>query len=189
MSVVVDCKCGRQFKVKEEYAGRKGHCPACGTQFTVPATPTQDRKPTAVAAQLLQPSRGLGDKAPTAGQRITKNSPRAAGNARQQPCPSCGKFISASASICEYCDAPLHERSKGPNTPSPAHAFRPTGGCDELSGFDWLISLLCPVLGVLLGIVRLARGNSVGAKMLGVSILAAAAYVGLCFMFLSAYGW
>lgn len=190
MALLVGCKCGKQFKVKDEHAGRKGRCPACGTQLTVPATRAAERKPATVptASKLVQPSGGLNHKPPMTGPSAVKNSPRAPGNARQQPCPSCGRFISTSASICEYCDAPLHKTSKGPDTPSPAHAFRPSGGSDELSGFDWLISLLCPLVGVIIGIVRLARGNSLGAKMLGVSLVASAAYTGLCFMFLSAYG-
>jgi RsiW-degrading membrane proteinase PrsW (M82 family) len=46
MSIHIVCKCGKQFRVAEEHAGKKGRCPACGEILTIPAqaaapSPTQ----------------------------------------------------------------------------------------------------------------------------------------------------
>lgn len=37
MSIAVTCSCGKSFRVKDEYAGRRGKCPACGVAVTIPA--------------------------------------------------------------------------------------------------------------------------------------------------------
>jgi predicted RNA-binding Zn-ribbon protein involved in translation (DUF1610 family) len=37
MSISFVCPCGKKLKVDEEYAGRKGKCPACGQSLIVPA--------------------------------------------------------------------------------------------------------------------------------------------------------
>lgn len=36
MSIPVTCRCGKSFRVKNEYAGKKGKCPACGVTLVVP---------------------------------------------------------------------------------------------------------------------------------------------------------
>src|SRR6476660_9932428 len=37
MAIQVTCeKCGKQLRVKDEYAGRKGKCPACGAVIQIP---------------------------------------------------------------------------------------------------------------------------------------------------------
>ncbi len=36
MSIEVGCSCGRMFKAKDEHAGRRAKCPACGTILVVP---------------------------------------------------------------------------------------------------------------------------------------------------------
>src|SRR4051794_27375237 len=37
MAIQVSCQCGKQLRVKDEYAGRKGKCPACGGVIQIPA--------------------------------------------------------------------------------------------------------------------------------------------------------
>ena len=36
MSIAVTCQCGRTFRDKEEDAGKRGKCPACGARFRIP---------------------------------------------------------------------------------------------------------------------------------------------------------
>lgn len=36
MAIIVTCTCGKQFKVKEELAGKRGKCAACGRVLSVP---------------------------------------------------------------------------------------------------------------------------------------------------------
>lgn len=42
-------KCGKEFKSKDEYAGRKFTCTECGKECSIPATKTL-RQPSAIAA-------------------------------------------------------------------------------------------------------------------------------------------
>jgi hypothetical protein len=34
--ISVACRCGKQFKVKDEHAGKRGKCPACGDLLVIP---------------------------------------------------------------------------------------------------------------------------------------------------------
>jgi len=36
MPINVHCDCGKTLRVKDEYAGRSGKCPACGRRVDVP---------------------------------------------------------------------------------------------------------------------------------------------------------
>jgi hypothetical protein len=36
MPILVSCSCGKQYQVREEYAGRSGRCPACGRKGVLP---------------------------------------------------------------------------------------------------------------------------------------------------------
>src|SRR5436305_13694484 len=36
MSIVVSCQCGRSFKAKDEWSGRRAKCPGCGTPLIIP---------------------------------------------------------------------------------------------------------------------------------------------------------
>lgn len=49
MSIAVTCQCGESFRVKDEYAGKKGKCPACGHTLFVP------RQSDAVAVKAASP--------------------------------------------------------------------------------------------------------------------------------------
>lgn len=40
-----NCSCGREFKVADEQAGKKGKCPACGSVNLIPAQPPADPPP------------------------------------------------------------------------------------------------------------------------------------------------
>src|SRR3982751_6576474 len=38
MPIAITCAgCGKNLKVKDEWAGKKGKCPQCGTTFAIPA--------------------------------------------------------------------------------------------------------------------------------------------------------
>src|SRR5689334_11754078 len=36
MSIEVSCQCGRRFRAKEEWAGRRAKCPGCGSPLVIP---------------------------------------------------------------------------------------------------------------------------------------------------------
>lgn len=41
MSFVVSCQCGKQFRVKDEQAGKKAKCPGCGTSLLLQPPPPE----------------------------------------------------------------------------------------------------------------------------------------------------
>ena len=45
MSITFECDCGRSFRVAESAAGRKGKCPTCGRDITVPTPPPEENTP------------------------------------------------------------------------------------------------------------------------------------------------
>jgi len=49
MAIVVNCRCGKRFKVKDQLAGRKVRCPACKGPLRIPAEKAESTAPVAVA--------------------------------------------------------------------------------------------------------------------------------------------
>jgi hypothetical protein len=47
MAIIVTCTCGKQFKVKEELAGKRGKCAACGRVLSVPTLAPSSSTPAA----------------------------------------------------------------------------------------------------------------------------------------------
>jgi DNA-directed RNA polymerase subunit RPC12/RpoP len=45
------CDCGKLLRVKDEYAGRRVHCPACGVRLVVPVAAGLESRLAAVAAE------------------------------------------------------------------------------------------------------------------------------------------
>src|SRR6476469_2883225 len=45
MPIAITCAgCGKNLKVKDEWAGKKGKCPQCGTTFLIPAAGEASKK-------------------------------------------------------------------------------------------------------------------------------------------------
>src|SRR5260221_6006501 len=36
MSILVSCACGKQFRARDEHAGKRGRCPGCGQPVQIP---------------------------------------------------------------------------------------------------------------------------------------------------------
>jgi hypothetical protein len=49
MAIEITCECGKRFRAKDEYAGRRGICPACRAEFSIPVPAAESTKPTASA--------------------------------------------------------------------------------------------------------------------------------------------
>src|SRR5207237_3379713 len=55
MPIAITCAgCGKTLKVKDEWAGKKGKCPTCGTTFAIPAAGAASAAP-AMAGKRLAP--------------------------------------------------------------------------------------------------------------------------------------
>jgi hypothetical protein len=55
MTIEVVCECGKQFNARDEYAGRRGLCPACKRIFDVPVPGAVIEPPLALAPSLPPP--------------------------------------------------------------------------------------------------------------------------------------
>lgn len=41
MTIKIECKCGRTLRARNEFAGKRAHCPTCGNTLIVPETPAE----------------------------------------------------------------------------------------------------------------------------------------------------
>ncbi len=76
MSIAVACACGKRFKAKDEYAGKRAKCPACGQPLTIPQPPpakpaTDDEIMALAEPEVFQPAaRASTTKKPTAAAAV-----------------------------------------------------------------------------------------------------------------------
>jgi len=103
MAIVFRCKCGREIRVKDALAGKKGKCPECGAVVQVPtleeaaATPPPQQTPAAPEAPVPE--------APT-------DAPTEETTQRTKPCVHCGKHIPVEAVFCTHCGTHLRTGKK-----------------------------------------------------------------------------
>ncbi len=133
MSFRVTCTCGKQFGVKDQYAGRRGKCPHCGTSLVLQpdegtASPPPSR--TGAAPGKAAPGDKPDAKPVTAGKADAEagavrirdakevsldkpgHTPAAAAEYRhvvQRFCHVCGTRFNEGAARCSNCMAPLSE--------------------------------------------------------------------------------
>ena len=59
MPIIVTCQCGKQYPVKDEYAGKAGRCPACGRVMRVSGpSPVSSEGPPPLSAAATPPATG-----------------------------------------------------------------------------------------------------------------------------------
>lgn len=122
MPISFSCSnCGRQIKVAEEHAGRRGKCPNCQTSLTVPSASAPDDD-----AYSLAPA---------------EDRPRDA-VVTERRCPSCACSLAPDAVICVGCGFDL--RTGTIAKPSTLVSSKPqhSAKADEQDGFNGWI-LLC----------------------------------------------
>jgi DNA-directed RNA polymerase subunit RPC12/RpoP len=86
MPIPVSCVCGRQFKVPDEYAGRKIKCPACTGALSVTTAPEAPRP---VEASTM-PLPGMVVFACGCGKQMQAKVQYAGRSVR---CPACGAAV------------------------------------------------------------------------------------------------
>ena len=57
MAIVFNCECGRQLQVRDEHAGRRVKCPACGEETTAPSAAAIQPEASAPYSPAAQPER------------------------------------------------------------------------------------------------------------------------------------
>ncbi len=84
MPLVVNCSCGKQLRVPDEFAGKRVKCPACQNPCAVPAAGAPSRTAPATPAGTMISFRC------TCGQTMQA---RAEFAGRKTKCPSCGEVV------------------------------------------------------------------------------------------------
>ncbi len=160
MSIEVSCQsCGKVLKAKDSAAGKKARCPECGDTIHIPE---------AVYDAEEDWGDDYGDDQYGFSDDEISDAP-ADYDANRKPCPMCGEMIVTDAAKCRYCGEVFDSRLKK------QRKSRASASSDDsdLSTAEWVVAILCSGIGCICGIVWMIQGKPKGAKMLGVSILAA----------------
>jgi hypothetical protein len=97
MAITFSCSCGKEITVKDQFAGKKGKCPACGAIMQVPAV-----KPPEPAAPEPEPEIVISEPAPDLDEPAGET----------KTCLHCQKKIPMDAVFCVHCGTNLRTGKK-----------------------------------------------------------------------------
>lgn len=151
MSFVVSCQCGKQFRVKDDQAGKKAKCPGCGSSLLLQPPP-----PPPPAAEESDPFANFDLEAAAAMERnavVDENQ---------------GPLLTA--------PPPIPPPSAGGRAAPLAYARPPVKrvalpGDSDMGVGEWLLCIFCGGIACIVGIVYLVQGKPKGGKMIGFGIL------------------
>lgn len=92
MPIKVSCQCGKRLVVKDEMAGKKGKCPACGQLLEIPVAEAEDE------LDLMPTEEEESSVPPTGGEAA----------AAATVCPNCGRVPAPSEMLCAVCGTSIH---------------------------------------------------------------------------------
>ncbi|NOZ22707.1 MAG: hypothetical protein GXP25_16640 [Planctomycetes bacterium] len=104
MPIKVKCEeCGKQFVLKDEFAGKQGKCPACGESLTVPSS---EKKTETTSKQKASDPKSGEKKSPPKSEKETKKEPAPRTQKKPQEqvkCPNCGTMVAKGTVVCVAC--------------------------------------------------------------------------------------
>lgn len=188
MSITAQCECGKTFKVKDEHAGKKGKCPDCGSIVLIPFPEEAPLDIDEVNWDAMNDLEAKGTPQASPGRLERQYAPApppppmappmAVAMEGRATCPTCSQIISARALKCEFCGTAFHSGFARQKTLSYATPSGRGSDVDRgLTGMDWVLIIVCPGIGFIVGIVRVCMGR--GATLLIASFIASAIYTGI----------
>lgn len=90
-------------------------------------------------------------------------------------CPHCNLVNPSEALRCDCGYDFVEGRSPTSHLPT-----------SDLSTIDWVICIVLPVIGVIVGLVRSSQGKPAGGKMVGISVISLIVWTAIRFMILAA---
>jgi len=133
--------CGTTLAVDDRAVGRTVTCPECSARLRVPATSSPPQPPL--------PPPGAPAPAPPMQQYMR--------------CPFCREEILVGAVKCKHCG----EFLDATRAPSYARSNEP----EDLTAGEWIVAILCPCIGLIMGTVWAIQGKKKAKKMLVVSFV------------------
>ena len=187
MSYEANCPCGALLQVGDHAAGKKIKCPRCGELIAITPKEIEEEEIPVVSlgnTESIEPETS-GERTPcpycaenvlvTARICPCCQSPLGAGP--ENACMGCGSVNSAMITECRNCGENMIPGMVQPPPSSglPTHNQRVAmvaTGQSSLSFLDWILGLLLPFAGVILGIIYLTSGRSSrGWQILGLSLI------------------
>ena len=157
MSIRFDCpKCGKRLSAPDGATGRTATCPGCQALVTAPKPQPGTLVEEPSVASTFPPPDAAGTSADELPQFTTDEQQATTS------CPRCGEPVVTPALVCQACGESL-----GAGTP---RKKKRAAQESELETSDWLLCLLCSVVGCIMGFVCLAQGKPKGLKMVFVSL-------------------
>lgn len=166
MPITFSCtQCGKKLKAPDNATGKKVRCPGCELVLEVPEPIFE--------AESVEPAAPKDEGGAYAVAPSTTSPPEQAQREPRRPCPMCGEMIRETAAKCRYCGEILDEDLRRVEKRKGRYS---SSDDTDMTAAEWVLAVLCPGIGCIVGIVYIAMGKPKGTKMLGVSFLVGAVF-------------